>query len=337
MIEYLLENSIKTQLANLKQIVFEVTDSCNLKCKYCGYGEFYNNYDKRENKKLSVNKAIKLIDYLVSFWKSDLNTSSNRNVYISFYGGEPLLNIPFIKKIVHYVEKIKLSTRHFTFSLTTNALLLDKCIEFLVEKDFNLLISLDGDSNNNDYRLDKSGRSSFKRVIQNVNLLQKKYPNYFIKNVNFNAVLHNKNSVTDIHNFFIKYNKKPIIGELNSMGIRPAKINTFMQSYRNQHESLYQSENYEEIEKERFPQTPNYIEALRFIHIYSGFVYDDYNELLYGKYKNTWLTGTCSPFYKKMFLTVNGKILPCERIGHNFVLGNVSNKEFSVPFSLDRK
>ena len=25
----------------------EVTDRCNLECKYCGYGEFYSNYDRR--------------------------------------------------------------------------------------------------------------------------------------------------------------------------------------------------------------------------------------------------------------------------------------------------
>ena len=32
------EQIIKWQLSNLTQLVFEVTDSCNLKCKYCAYG-----------------------------------------------------------------------------------------------------------------------------------------------------------------------------------------------------------------------------------------------------------------------------------------------------------
>ena len=30
------------------------------------------------------------------------------------------------------------------------------------------------------------------------------------------------------------------------------------------------------------------------------------------------------PFTKKMFVTVNGKILPCERIGHQFALGKLT-------------
>lgn len=32
-------------------------------------------------------------------------------------------------------------------------------------------------------------------------------------------------------------------------------------------------------------------------------------------------TGTCIPLVKRMFVTVTGKILPCERIGQQFALG----------------
>jgi hypothetical protein len=38
---------IEKQIANINQIVFEVTDSCNLKCSYCGYGDIYGNHDQR--------------------------------------------------------------------------------------------------------------------------------------------------------------------------------------------------------------------------------------------------------------------------------------------------
>lgn len=33
---------IYTQLINLRQLTFEITDACNLKCEYCGYGELYD-------------------------------------------------------------------------------------------------------------------------------------------------------------------------------------------------------------------------------------------------------------------------------------------------------
>lgn len=41
------EQDLKEQIFNTHQIVFEVTDRCNLRCHYCGYGELYDNYDKR--------------------------------------------------------------------------------------------------------------------------------------------------------------------------------------------------------------------------------------------------------------------------------------------------
>ena len=34
-------------------------------------------------------------------------------------------------------------------------------------------------------------------------------------------------------------------------------------------------------------------------------------------------TGTCTPFSKKLFLAVDGKILPCERIDHDFEVGHI--------------
>jgi uncharacterized protein len=58
---------IQSQLSNLSLLTFEVTDACNLKCKYCGYGEFYDDYDKREDKFLPFEKAVAVIDYNTKF------------------------------------------------------------------------------------------------------------------------------------------------------------------------------------------------------------------------------------------------------------------------------
>jgi uncharacterized protein len=44
-------------------LVFEVTDKCNLKCKYCGYAELYGGYDERVGKDLLFFKAQAIIDY----------------------------------------------------------------------------------------------------------------------------------------------------------------------------------------------------------------------------------------------------------------------------------
>lgn len=323
---YLTPEKISYQLSNLRQLTFEITDACNLRCKYCGYGEFYEDYDKRENKELSEVSAITILNYLMPYWSSSQNVSSDRNVYISFYGGEPLLNMKFIKKIVSYLEEHPSPHRHFTFSMTTNAILLDKYMDYLADKKFNLLISLDGNEEHTSYRVNPAGKNAFEQICKNVNLLKDKYPTYFEEQVNFNAVLHNRNSVEGIYRFFKEtYNKIPSIGELNDMGIRVDKAEEFWQTYKSQEESLQQSEHYQELEKDMFIQAPTYQTVCTFIHQYSDFVFRDYNELLYGKAENSaWITGTCMPFNKKMFVTVNGKILSCERIGHQFALGQVT-------------
>ena len=60
--EYPKAEDIEFFVANTPHITFEVTDACNLKCPYCGYGEFYSDYDKREDKMLPVVKALRLLD-----------------------------------------------------------------------------------------------------------------------------------------------------------------------------------------------------------------------------------------------------------------------------------
>ena len=50
--------SIMRCLCNTRQIVFEVTERCNLKCHYCGYGSLYSVTDNRTNDDLSYEKVI---------------------------------------------------------------------------------------------------------------------------------------------------------------------------------------------------------------------------------------------------------------------------------------
>jgi uncharacterized protein len=325
---------IKYNIINLQQLVFEVTDACNLRCKYCGYGDLYSGYDKRENKTLTVKQVQPLLDYLVDLWKTENNESFNKKTTISFYGGEPLINMPFIETIVHFFNSLNIKGRKFTYSMTTNSMLLGRYIDFIADNNFRLLVSLDGTYENNAYRLDASGDNSFSRIIKNVDLIKQKYPDYFEKHVNFNAVLHNKNSVAEVHNFIHqKYGKIPTISELNNSGILPEKQEEFNRLYKNWDESLHQSENYEALEQEMFMKSYSYKDATTFLHQYSGNVFRTYNSLLYGRTLNKFVpTGTCVPFSRKLFVTVNGKILPCERINHEFALGQIDKDKMRLDY-----
>lgn len=60
---YLNKEVIYSNIRNLSQVTFEVTDACNLQCKYCGYGELYDGYDTRKSKMLSLEQAYPLLEY----------------------------------------------------------------------------------------------------------------------------------------------------------------------------------------------------------------------------------------------------------------------------------
>ena len=122
---YLTPEDVKMSLANTPQVTFEITDACNLNCTYCAYGELYADYDTRKNAMLPEQKAIYLLEYLNTLWQSALNTSFRKKVYISFYGGEPLMNMNCNRKVVDYVERqLNCDMISFTLTMSTNTLLL---------------------------------------------------------------------------------------------------------------------------------------------------------------------------------------------------------------------
>ena len=78
-----------------------------------------------------------------------------------------------------------------------------------------------------------------------------------------------------------------------------------------------------------------YRSLMMYLQRYSGNFYDSYIDLLRDDTKLSYIpSGTCIPFSKKMFITVNGKILPCERIAHKYCLGYV-NKD-SVELNIEK-
>jgi len=229
---------ISYHLSHLKQLVFEVTESCNLNCRYCGLSKLYNGYTNRNGKKLPFSKARLILDYLFSI--RDNSPDINYPLNIGFYGGEPLLAMNLIKQIVKYIK----NQQHIKviYGMTTNALLLNKYMNFLVENKFQLVISLDGDETCQSYRVDHSGKNSFHTVFKNIKLFQNKYPEYFRNYVQFNSVLHNRNSVEKTYRFIKDhFNKIPLVAPLNLVGVNKEQASDFKKMYQNVHENILMS------------------------------------------------------------------------------------------------
>jgi len=210
--------------------------------------------------------------------------------------------------------------------MTTNAVLIDKYLDFLVKNDFFLTISLDGNRENHSYRLYKDGRSSFDKVFANVKMIQERYPVFFEKNISFNSVLHNRSSVEEVHDFIYgEFGKVPEIHALNDSGVKENCRKDFERMYRPY--TVATSLNDLSLMGKRFTSDPKVFSLGQFLLWYGNNQFFDYESLLYAKYSvpiNK--TGTCFPFSRKMFITVNNKILVCERINQKYVLGKIDEK-----------
>lgn len=321
--------------ANTEQIVFEVTDACNLRCKYCGYGEFYEGYDKREDKYFQWSDAKAIIDFVTSLkqkYKTQIKT--HRKIAFSFYGGEPLLNVELIKRVVDYVKTTKIPNIEFIFSITTNGLLLHKYYDYLVGNDFLIIISLDGNEENNRYRVMHNGKPSFSTVYKNIKLIRQKYPKFFKNSVFFNCVIHSKNSTHEVVKYFTdEFGKRPLTLGVSEAGIKQERRGEFDDAFKRQKTEVELDESDSFFKDIKLDDLPRITELENFLKTYSGYVFNNITDLLhYKKELDIFTTGTCNPFEKKIFATVNGRLMPCERISQEYSFGNVKDGKVNIDY-----
>lgn len=165
-------------------ITLQITQSCNLRCSYCVYSGNYKNRSHSQ-KTMSKETAQKAIDYYIG------HSRDSKNMSIGFYGGEPLLCIDMIKYCVEYADE-NAEGREIRYSLTTNGTLFTKdIIEYFVERDFHLIISLDGPANihNKNRRFAKNNEGTHNTIIENIKYIKETYPIYYRDSIAFNTVL----------------------------------------------------------------------------------------------------------------------------------------------------
>lgn len=169
---------VRTDL-DLSNLMVNLSEECNLSCRYClakqgSYG--------REGGRMSEQAACECIDFLV-------RQSKDRDLTISFFGGEPLLNLQAIRAIIKYSrKKEEISGRKIIHHLTTNGTLFDEqTISFLKESGCKVTVSLDGSRENHDrMRAFPDGRGSFDRICHSLPTLLDGYR----ENVQFESTLH---------------------------------------------------------------------------------------------------------------------------------------------------
>ena len=314
---------IELSLANTPNIVLELTRKCNLSCVYCCYGKLYK---QAKHVRRGSN------DYVVSFLQSLLSLRVTYHVMadfrISFYGGEPLLCMDVIKECVNLAQRMMPDVK-ISYGITTNGLLLNKYMEYLVENDFHILVSLDGNKENNQYRIYKNGKESFDDVVRNVQVLYLRYPLFFKNNVDFSTVLHGKSNYIDAIDFFAKWDKIPLFSQVTKENIKrklgkkqeifcmhdysKEEIASFVRQYPKEYSILFPTAKGQCCLWQRNRQIS--VQAL--------------NEVIYDNY-NIFPTGGCTLFVSKVFITEDGRIYLCEKSSRKFAFGKIHKGKLTV-------
>lgn len=165
------EFEYKEEYQYLSNIMLCVTDACNLACRYC-FVQQHPNF-------MSLQTAKDAIDWTWSNYQKKQKLKKNvkdLKCSVNFFGGEPtLLFDEVLKPLIEYSKEKKYDIR---YGITTNGTLLnEERIKFFYENKVGLLLSIDGFKPTQDYnRPCQNGESSFDKIIKNIPILLKYYP-----------------------------------------------------------------------------------------------------------------------------------------------------------------
>ena len=309
----------------MSQLTLEVTEACNLRCRYCIYNESHNDFHGYTNKMMSFDTAKKAIDYAFP--------RTGENFYVAFYGGEPLLNYELIHKCIEYTNSI-VGNKNHGFSLTTNATLITKEIaEYFAKNDVVVLVSLDGPEDiHNENRIFCDGTGSFATTIRGLKFLieaygkEKSLTNIFIS------------MVTSGRNIEEKYDKIQEFFDQNNWIPEGISVNTSYVSYgRNEEE-------YELIGCKKEKEYAKNINNDPLLHWSIAHGYGKENQALFSNshierllhiihrrdlsnepMTQYYFNGCCVPGSRRLHINVDGMFLPCERVGKVPFIGNVDS------------
>jgi uncharacterized protein len=150
----------------LQTLVLNLTNQCNLSCQYCyEFGADKVATPEGKPKFMDFETAKASVDFLLQ------QSAGRRQIHVTFFGGETLMNFPLLKQVVTYAtQQAADNGRQIDFSLTTNATLLTPTIiEFLSANRIGVTVSMDGTKEMHDkLRVFANGRGSYDIIAPKV-------------------------------------------------------------------------------------------------------------------------------------------------------------------------
>ena len=148
----------------LGKLVLNVSNMCNLRCKYCyaNGGSYHSDEDlmTKEMAEKSLNKFYTFFDEIE---------------IVQIFGGEPTMNMPVVRFICEYIsERNSILGAATKIGLVTNGTLMtEEFIELVKKHDIQVTVSYDGEPKVNDLmRVYASGKGTSDVILNNVKRLR---------------------------------------------------------------------------------------------------------------------------------------------------------------------
>jgi uncharacterized protein len=293
--------------SKLRMITLQITQQCNLRCKYCTYSGSYLSRT-HANKRMSLELAKRGIDFLIS------RARDSRTISVGFYGGEPLLELETVQRCIEYTEA-KAEGRKLIFNITTNGTLIkEEIIEFFEAHDVTLMISLDGPKEIHDQNRSFAvgGCGTFDKIVENLEKIRNRFPEYYQK-IFFNMVIDPKNGFTCSNEFVMNYEMVK-----DSIFSSSTISNFYSKKEIDVSNEFIRERGYEVFkgflaELNRIdPKSVSKLVAPYFSRMKQ--VMHDEREYSFCLPEKAHHSGPCIPGVSRLFMNIEGNFFPCERV-----------------------
>lgn len=307
-------------------MTLEMTDACNLRCKYCIFSGDYPHSRAHGQHKMSFAVAKAAVDFYRPLRKEADSLS------IGFYGGEPLLNFEVIKQCCEYVRECERGEgyeRPIHFALTTNATLLtDDKIAFFIQQGLALTASVDGPQEIHDEcRVFANGKGTFETVLRNLQRVYDANSKYYNDKVLINCTLSPASNLMAMRDFFDAY---PHLfgGKLNISAVSKGN-----ESFTDSHPAyLSREEDLSQLGQEFYAAHANgHTSSDEFRNSFVRQLFERIFLLFHRRDIRSTSSdaldriSACFPGARKIFVDVDGQLHMCERVYRQFPIGDVWN------------
>lgn len=307
------------QRTNVRMMALQLTQNCNFRCKYCAYsGSAGDKQRTHSNTTMSLETAKKAIDFLFE------HSKASPKVVLGFYGGEPLLEFKTIKECVSYAKEL-FKGRNLRFSITTNAsLLTNEVVEFFIDNNFDILISLDGPKEIHDKNRRMAGMDAgtFDVVIKRLEEAITRYPK-LKEMLSYNMVIDPKNDADCTNTLFVKYDfvskqhtQSTLVDTRYLEGKNFEASDDFI-AKAEYHKALAYMRDYRNIDSEHIMPLALTAESMLVSDIERSVACELGDVASPG--------GPCIPGVTRLFVDVKGRLFPCERCSEKSEVMNIGS------------